>query len=78
MPLEINFLIVYVWKIMIKLIEKKDKQKKDFFRLWIKYEFTIKGDLLEANVTKKQIQNKKIRTNVLSSGGWQRTCFVQW
>lgn len=78
MPLEINFLIVYVWKIMIKLIEKKDKQKKDFFRLWIKDEFTIKGDLLEANVTKKQIQNKKIRTNVLSSGGWQRTCFVQW
>lgn len=78
MPLEINFLIVYVWKIMIKLIEKKDKQKKDFFRLWIKDEFTIKGDLLEANVTKKQIQNKKIRTNVLSSGGWQRTCFIQW
>lgn len=78
MPLEINFLIVYVWKIMIKLIEKKDKQKKDFFRIWIKDEFTIKGDLLEANVTKKQIQNKKIRTNVLSSGGWQRTCFVQW
>ena len=78
MPLEINFLIVYVWKIIIKLIEKKDKQKKDFFRLWIKDEFTIKGDLLEANVTKKQIQNKKIRTNVLSSGGWQRTCFVQW
>ena len=78
MPLEINFLIVYVWKIMIKLIEKKDKQKKDFFRLWIKDEFTIKGDLLEANVTKKQIQNKKIRTNVLPSGGWQRTCFVQW
>ena len=77
MPLEINFLIVYVWKIMIKLIEKKDKQKKDFFSLWIKDEFTIKGDLLEANVTKKQIQNKKIRTNVLSSGGWQRTCFVQ-
>lgn len=63
---------------MIKLIEKKDKQKKDFFRLWIKDEFTIKGDLLEANVTKKQIQNKKIGTNVLSSGGWQRTCFVQW
>ena len=78
MPLEINFLIVYVWKIMIKLIEKKDKQKKDFFRLWIKDEFTIKGDLLEANVTKKQIQNKKIRTNVLSSGGWQRTCNEQW
>ena len=64
-----HFLIVYVWKIMIKLIEKKDKQKKDFFRLCIKDEFMIKGDLLEANVTKKQMQNKKIRINVLSSGG---------